>query len=154
MFIVSKNETVAPVQFNLIGVIDESVDFATLFPMQKAEIALNCKGVTRINSVGIKLWRDFFQKFRAFGGSIRFHEISPCLVTTMNYISDFVDKNELVSFGAPYVCPKCKDSPTVVMNPDVARQSLPEAPSITCALCSSKMELDEIPAEYFAFLTL
>src|SRR5262245_27297654 len=97
----------SPSTYNFTGVIDESTDFDKLLSTTDMKLDIYCKDVTRINSVGIKHWREFFQKFRQRGGALRFFEISPALVLTVNYLSDFISVAEIKSFCAPFICQSC-----------------------------------------------
>ena len=151
MLIIGKDESSTPPKLTMSGVIDETVDFSKLSDARKSDLHILCREVNRINSVGIKIWRDFFRNYREQGGSVRFHELSPALVATMNYISDFVEIKELVSLCAPYICPKCKTSALKVLTVAEAKSCLPTPPSMACPKCSALMELDEIPEEYFSF---
>ena len=151
MLIIGKDNSSPQPKITMNGVIDETVDFSKLSEAGKSELHLICREVNRINSVGIKIWRDFFRNYREKGGSLRFHELSPALVATMNYISDFVEVKELVSVCAPYVCPTCKTAAIKVLTVAEAKGYLPKPPPMTCPKCSAEMELDEIPEEYFSF---
>lgn len=138
--------------YTLAGVIDETVNFASSFPGSESSMTLNCKEVSRINSVGIKLWREHFQKVRQAGGALKFKELSPPLVSTLNYLSDFIEKKEIESICAPFLCSKCNAITLQTLTLDQAKKYLSSQPKVACNQCKTDAEFDEIPEEYFAFL--
>jgi len=45
----------------LNGSIEESVSFETIIGQPIPEMHVNCKGISRINSIGVKSWIAYFQ---------------------------------------------------------------------------------------------
>jgi anti-anti-sigma regulatory factor len=152
MITVRKDDKSTPPSISVAGVVDETVAFDEVFANLGLNLLLNCKDVTRINSVGIKLWRDFFQKFRQQGGTVQFLELSPPLVSTLNYLKDFVFKQEVVSFGVTFYCGNCNKSTIKVYTPETAKELLRGVDKIPCESCACSAELDEVAEEYLGFL--
>ena len=156
MIVLTKNENSIPPSVILSGIVDESANFETSFGNVGKELDIYCKEVSRINSVGVKLWREFFGAVRAKGTKLRFFDLSPALVSSLNYISDFVAFKEIQSVTAPFLCNngKCNELSYKTLTIDEAKTMVKGECSISCAKCGGKAELDEISTEYFSFLGL
>lgn len=152
MFTVIRNEATTPLALKLSGVIDETVNFAKAVGENGKAMDFYCGGITRINSIGIKLWQSYFQELRKSTTKIRFFDLAPPLVCTLNSISNFVEKEEVVSFCVPFFCGSC-DKTTVRTYLSAESSGLKsECPSIPCTFCGSSAELDEVAEEYFSVL--
>ena len=152
MLQIRKDEKSSPVKITLSGVIDETTNFEQALGKLPPAIQLNCREVSRINSVGIKLWREFFDRYRKGGGKAKFQELSPALVTTINYIADFIQRQEIETLCAPYHCQKCDTITLAVLKADEAKAKIQTASSQKCSKCGGTAELDEVADEYFSFL--
>lgn len=137
-------------KISIEGIIDESADFKQLIPSTDPVVHIHCGKIARINSVGVKLWGEYFKAFRASGRQVRFFELSPVLVSTMNYISSFIQKPELVSLCVPYLCEGCQAVNLKTITPDEARSKVSELGSTACSKCGKTAELDATPEEYFS----
>lgn len=137
----------------LKGVMDETVDLARLLGTGFKELEINAREVNRINSLGVKIWRNYFHKLRCDGVKVRFLELSPELVLQLNYLSDFIEKNEIVSLCAPYHCAGCGSQTLLtVLVASIPKGQTPQVSPIPCQNCQKPAEFDEIPEEYFNFL--
>lgn len=153
MLFAQRVENSSPPKIILSGVIDETTEFTRLLGGYGNSLAIYCKDIIRINSVGIKLWREFFSGFRKSGGKVSFFELSPSLVATLNYVSDFVNKSEVGSICAPFHCRGCNSVTLKIYSAAEAKELLKAVPIVNCEKCKSEAELDEIPEEYLAFLS-
>lgn len=121
-------------------------------PVTSGELQVSCKGVTRINSVGVKLWIQYFSALRKAKVSLRFTECPPILVQQMNMISNFALAAEVSSLYVPFSCEKCGTELVGLFNtPDIQKLNF-EIPALKCTKCGGSAEFDDVPAEYFAFL--
>lgn len=152
MLIIVKDEKASPPKFTLSGVIDETTDFRSQPGELGAAADFYCKDVGRINSVGIKIWREFFEAQRKKNVKIKFFDISPALVTTLNYISDFMHKDEIQTFCAPFHCTSCKYTTFKIYAPATIEELSKTLENVVCEKCSGPTEFDELPEEYFSFL--
>ena len=75
----------------LSGSIEESVEFDKLIGTPTSgQMHVNCKGVPRINSVGVKAWIQYFQKVKENGVQLKFLECSTAIVEQINLISNLM----------------------------------------------------------------
>lgn len=150
MFVIHKLDKGPPMRIAIEGIIDETANFTLLSEIPGMELQLFCQKVTRINSIGVKLWVDSFNEFRKTNGKLRFIEISPDLVDSVNYISSFIKPEELVSLVVPYYCGKCKLPKVEIMTPQEIREQIKTLDAKPCHTCSETMEIECDPEEYFA----
>lgn len=139
-------------QVSLIGVMDETVNLGRLLTGLSGEAHLSCREISRINSLGIKEWRKFFDGVRKSGVKLHFSELSPVIVEQINFISDFISQSEVVSVCLPFLCAKCEQVQLIVRAVEELRSSDLQNPSADCPKCGTAMEFDELPGQYFAFL--
>jgi hypothetical protein len=152
MFNINTDDKSVPPKAILSGVIDENSNLAPLIEGRPSALYLYCRNVTRINSVGIKLWRAFFNSCRKDGRSLNFFELSPPLVSSCNYLNDFILMNEIHSLCVPFVCEACAKHTNLIFSIDELKKNLPSPLAPECANCGAATEMNEIPEEYFAFI--
>lgn len=140
-------------KFTISGVLDESVDFKHLFGQVNSTLHIVCRDVERINSYGVKSWSEYFGQLRARGCKLRFIEVSPILVVTINHVSHFINDDELESFCAPFHCVKCKKDTLKIFTPREAIEFSKNVQPIPCGECKTSSPLDEDPKEFFEFLS-
>lgn len=132
------------------GVIDESVDFNKTIGPVTPNTEFNCKGVTKINSNGVKAWISFFTQVSKTTPVV-FSELSPVLVEQLNSLSNFCGKNKVASLMVPFACTMCKKETIVAMTiPEL--KANPEPNPIFCSHCNGRAEFDDLPEEYFVCL--
>jgi anti-anti-sigma regulatory factor len=137
----------------LVGSIEESVVLDKLIGPPPPALDINCKGVSRINSVGVKSWIRFFQNCQAKGTKLRFLECSTPLVEQINLISNFLCNGTLESVYVPFSCSKCHSELVGLFRTEDLKKMNLIIPSLKCNKCGGKAEFDDIPEEYFAFLS-
>ncbi|HCU25538.1 MAG TPA: hypothetical protein DF383_11035 [Deltaproteobacteria bacterium] len=135
----------------LQGVIDENADFSEAFSKLEATAILDLGGITLINSSGVRQWVRAVQNFPK-NAKVIYEKCSPRIVEQVNYVADFLGGGSIVSFDAPYYCPKCKKETKVLLHTESL--SSPKAPEQKCPNCGAMMEFDDIEEEYFSFLNL
>ena len=85
------------------------------------------------------------------------HECPIAFVQQANAISNLLDNTEVVSFFAPYLCPRCGlDEERLIdvqrdLGPAQGRGRL-KPPSFPCQSCGATLAFDDLPERYFAFL--
>jgi hypothetical protein len=150
MLLAEKDAATVPPKILLKGVVDESVDLKALLGGFGKSLNLYCKDVSRINSLGVKLWKEYFATFRKEGGEVKFFELSPALVASMNTVLDFVIKSEALSVCAPFLCENCdKSSVKIVSTADVPA-FVNSGLTMTCPFCKAEAEFDDLPMQYFS----
>lgn len=159
--------TVEEVTFvKLSGVIDEDneLDRSTR-KLTGQTVVLDLAEVQRINSCGVRDWVNWLSELDAAGKRVVLARLSPCIVTQLNLVNNFVGRAYVRSFFAPYYCARCDiESLCLLQVSDFAGQSSPRAPrvddprapSVRCQKNPAEkvcgLEFDDIEASYFAFL--
>lgn len=137
----------------LSGAIEESVNFDQLIGPPPPALHIICKEVPRINSVGVKAWIKYFQSAQAKGTKLKFSECSTSIVEQINLISNFTCGGSVESVFVPFACANCgTELVGLFQTADLKRLQL-KLPELKCSKCGGKAVFDDIPEEYFAFLT-
>jgi hypothetical protein len=137
----------------LSGSVEENVNFDQLIGPPPAELHVNCKEIPRINSVGVKAWIKYFQSAQAKGTKLRFTDCSTAIVEQINLISNFTCGGDVESIYVPFSCGKCKSELVgLFRTADLKRLNL-QVPDLKCSKCGGTATFDDIPEEYFGFLT-
>lgn len=137
----------------LSGSIEETVNLDEMVGSTPAEVRVDCKEITRINSVGVKGWIKYFQGLQGKNTKLTFFQCSTAIVEQINLISNFVCGGTVESIYVPFACSNCKAElialfRTADLNPDSI-----QLPELKCTKCSNKAVFDDIEEEYFAFLS-
>lgn len=136
----------------LTGSIEESVNFDQLIGQPAPEMVVNCKGVPRINSVGVKAWIKYFQAAASKGTKLKFVECSTAIVEQINLISNFTCGGEVESIFVPFSCETCKSELVGLFKTETLKKVEFSLPDLKCSKCGGKAVFDDIPEEYFNFL--
>jgi len=136
----------------LNGTIEENVHFEQLIGPFEGELTVKCRGITRINSVGVKTWMRYFQNLKMQGKTFRFIECSHPIIEQLNMISNFACGGEVTSILLPFSCLKCQNE-FVVNCPtqDLKARGL-QVPSVKCEKPECGAQFDDDPDEYLYFL--
>jgi hypothetical protein len=138
---------------HLSGSIEESVNFDQLIGPANQKIEVHCKEVLRINSIGVKSWIKYFQTYQAKGLAITFIECSSAIVEQLNLISNFNCGGTVESIYVPFCCTVCKTEFIGLFTTESIKKNNLQVSDQTCPKCSNKAAFDDIPDEYFGFLT-
>jgi len=139
--------------FTLVGEINEETNILEpLVVSGVPEIRINCKGVRRINSIGVKTWVQLFSNLRNKGVELKFVECSPALVQQANLFPNFLMGRELVSFYGPFLCSDCDKESEYLFTPSEISLKGYRVTDQKCAFCGGKAEFDDVPEDYFHFL--
>ena len=137
----------------LVGSIDENVVFDKLIGTPPAALDVNCKEISRINSVGVKAWIKFFQSCQAKGTKLKFLECSTPIVEQINLISNFVCNGIVESVYVPFSCKKCHTELVGLFKAEDLKKMKLKLPFLKCNKCGGEAEFDDVPEEYFGFLS-
>ena len=152
MITVNKNQTPEGLQVDLIGAIEESVSFENLIGPFTGQLTVNCRGVTRINSVGVKTWVKYFQNLKALGRKFRFIECSTAIIEQLNMISNFASGGEVVSLLLPFSCLKCQREFVANCKTEDLKKNNLQIPNVKCEKPECGARFDDDPDEYLYFL--
>lgn len=139
-------------EIRLFGPIEERSSLDRVMGTPTLSMRINCRGVTRINSVGVKSWIRYFSDAREQGTKLRFTECPPNIVEQMNIISNFVNATEVESICVPYACLTCRLEQVGVYRVADLKPPVREMPCLKCSQCGGRAEFDDLIDEYFAFL--
>jgi hypothetical protein len=152
MLTVNKQQTKAGLAVELLGTIEENVDFEDLIGSFAGELLVNCKKVTRINSVGVKTWMRYFLSVRARGIGLKFFDCSHPIIEQLNMISNFACGGEVVSILLPFSCIKCQNEFVASCSTDELKANGLKIPDVKCEKLACAAKFDDEPEEYLYFL--
>lgn len=152
MLTVKKNEVGGATHIELNGTIEESVNFEQLIGPFQGDLVVKCRGVTRINSVGVKTWMRYFQNLKFQGKNFQFTECSQPLIEQLNMISNFACGGEVESILLPFSCMKCQNEFVANVKTADLKASGLQVPSVKCEKTDCGAQFDDDPEEYFYFL--
>ena len=146
-----RSDSAGTATFLLSGEIDENSDFSAVVANAAATCVLDIGEISRINSSGVRRWMDCMTALVQKGAKIVLDRCSVPMVQQLNMIRRFHGGGEVRSLFAPYLCAKCNDVHTRLLpvNPEL-HQKL-EA-SVPCPKCGRRMEFDDLPDSFLAFL--
>ncbi|MBN21870.1 MAG: hypothetical protein CL678_11370 [Bdellovibrionaceae bacterium] len=136
----------------LTGAIEETVDFNEMIGDPGPSLWVNVKGISRINSVGVKAWIQYFQKLKESGVEVRIQECSTAMVEQMNLIKNFMAGAEVESIYVPFGCTQCGAELVGNFTLKKIKELEFEIPDLKCTKCGGSAEFDDVPEEYFSFL--
>jgi CheY-like chemotaxis protein len=104
----------------------------------------------RIGSDSVQRWIDFVRALAA--APIRLVECPVSFVHQANQIINLLDRQEVISFYAPYGCARCGVDQEVLI--EVARLGTERTPpAFGCPSCGGPLAFDGPTEQYFSFLT-
>lgn len=136
----------------LSGTVDENSNFNDLGEDQVAEYRINCREIHRINSTGIKAWCNYFQSLRKKGAKLTFLECAPTLVEQANYLTGFIERNEIESLCPIFYCEKCNVESLVTCEVQDLKERNFVLPPVRCFKCNQEMLFDDVPEQFFSCL--
>jgi hypothetical protein len=139
----------AGTHLSLEGDLCEDFDFAPLLPQLEGPVVIDLQGIRRINSAGVRQWIRFLG---AISGSadVTLARCPAAFVHQAALIRNFLQRARVTSFYAPYICPGCEASRSVLV--EVATIAGRSPPPVQCGPCSTPMTIDAVPEVFFGFL--
>jgi hypothetical protein len=131
----------------LSGIIDETADLELLLGDLNGELAIDLSGIHRINSIGTHHWILTLARITAHRRFV-VEAVPYCVGMQANYVSNFFARAEVLSCLAPYACPTCDTSTSMLIHRDEV--SL-RAPTRWCGACKHELRFDELDG-YLDFL--
>lgn len=127
------------------GTIDESFDQSFLSDLPKGmPIVIDLKSATRINSMGMLLWRNLMREMSKGSEHIYVQDCSAMMVAQTSTIHDFMGRAVILSLLVPYVCEACGNFSELVRKSNDLKLSAP----VACEKCGQEMILDDAPELY------
>jgi CheY-like chemotaxis protein len=119
----------------------------------RGEVDIRMRHLRRLSSDALGRFADLVQRLRPVA-QVRLVECPVALVRHANQIPSLLDGVEVVSFFAPYNCPRCgiEDERLVDVLEHLGDRSVRRAPDFNCIACGGPLVFDDIFERYFAFL--
>ena len=117
-----------------------------------ANIDINCRDVTSVNSIGISHWTHFFISLDQ-NPVISFYDVPEILMDAAQAVRHFFGSGAVKSFYVSANCDACDLYTRAQFSTD-ALNGLENFPAIACESCGKEAELDEELADYRAVLSL
>jgi hypothetical protein len=152
MLNVNKQQTPQGLLISFSGTIEESVNFDQLIGPFTGELTVNCRGVTRINSVGVKTWMRYFQGLKSQGKTFHFIECAHPVIEQLNMISNFACGGNVVSILLPFSCVKCQTEFVANCKTADLKANGLKIPAVKCEQDECRAQFDDDPDEYLYFL--
>jgi anti-anti-sigma regulatory factor len=152
MLTVNKKQSKSGLLVELSGAIEENVHFEQLIGNFEGDLSVNCRGVTRINSVGVKTWIRYFQNLKLQGKVFQFVEVSYPLIEQLNMISNFAAGGEVESILLPFSCIKCQNEFVASCKTAELKAHQLKIPRVKCEKTDCAALFDDDPEEYLYFL--
>ncbi|MCS6915796.1 MAG: PilZ domain-containing protein [Myxococcales bacterium] len=139
----------------LSGVLRPEVDLGPLRQL-RGELDLRLRDVRLVSPDGIQCWLDLIRSLSRTS-RIRLLECPIAFVRQANAIGNLPEHIEVVSFFAPYVCPRCGLDEACLLDVERDMPCLDGAvphrmPVFPCSACGGTLVLDDVPDRYFACL--
>ena len=152
MLTVNKQQTKDGLLVELSGTIEENVLFEQMVGPFEGILTVRCKGVTRINSIGVKTWMRYFQDLKVNGKVFKFVDCSYPIIEQLNMISNFSCGGEVVSVLLPFSCVKCQSEFVASCKTADLKASGLQIPKVKCEKPECAAQFDDDPEEYLYFL--
>jgi hypothetical protein len=152
VLIVNKQQVDGGLQVELNGTIEENVHLDQLIGSFEGELTVKCRGITRINSVGVKTWMRYFQNLKTQGKNFRFIECSHPIIEQLNMISNFACGGEVTSILLPFSCSKCQNEFVVNCKTKDLKAGDLKVPAVKCEKTECAALFDDDPDEFLYFL--
>jgi serine/threonine protein kinase len=139
---------------SISGLVDENFPgFGEVGAMRA--VILNVSGMTRMTSFGVRQW---LKAMDALPRSIADLYLLGCptfFVDQLNMVLNFGGAARILTVVAPYTCPSCgvESGETIDVLADRVHLAKGGPPEKACTRCGGRLEFDETPESYFAFLT-
>lgn len=134
------------------GVLRADTDLSALASLT-GEVTFRLREFRRISSDSVQRWIDFV---RSLGQTrlIRLVECPISFIHQANLIPNLLDRQEVVSFFAPYACHHCgleeERLVEVAKHLDGGKRRTP--PAFDCTACGAPLVFDDLVDQYFSFL--
>lgn len=148
---VTKKQEGKILHVELTGALEETFDFQKIIGPPPTELIVNCKGISRINSAGVKSWIGYFTLCKNKGTKVTLIECSIPVVEQINMIANFACGAHIKSIYVPFFCPGCKRQLMALFGIDDLVKKNMELPNIQCPQCAKAVQFDDQVEEYFGY---
>jgi CheY-like chemotaxis protein len=138
--------------------IAEDSDFTELserlaaLPQPAPRVEFDMSVIRRINSFGMRSWVNFVSGLPA-GLSYSFVRASAVFTVQASMIRNTLGRGAIISLFAPYRCDGCgAEQSRLLETSAVLAAETPAPPGFACTACGGRLEFDDVPEHFFAFL--
>lgn len=134
----------------LAGRLDDSAPLGELLArLPPGDVAIDTAAIVFVNSVGMREWLRLVRGLRA-RGRVVLERVSEVLLAQMNLVAELATAVTIVSFHAPYACPRCggEHAPLVDAVASAALLRRLIAPAMPCPECGAAMALADFPERH------
>ncbi|CAN5339855.1 hypothetical protein BH11MYX1_BH11MYX1_32500 [soil metagenome] len=141
-----------PALITISGLIDEHfAGFGEVGPV--TTLVMNVTGITRMTSFGVRQWLVAMAALPRTITDLYLVGCPTSFVDQLNMMLNFGGNARVLTVAAPYRCSSCDAESEQLIDVLATRTTLTrEAPERDCARCGGKLEFDETPESYFAFV--
>jgi anti-anti-sigma regulatory factor len=136
----------------IIGTVDENTSFEQMIGPPSQPLIINCKEVSRINSIGVKTWIKYFHNYQAKNIGLTLTECSTAIIEQMNLIANFSCGAKVESIYVPFLCSHCRNEMVALYRTEEIKKLKFEIPKVKCTKCGKPAEFDDTAEEFFTFL--
>lgn len=149
-----KYQQLAPGKFRLEGDIDETLKTRALPPAEGEEVILDMSGITRINSLGTRLFINYIKTIK---GVPIFQKCSTPVVDTISLLPAFIGKRGRVeSVLTPFTCNSCEaiTEKEFKVGKEIVEGEIPDlsCDAPRCHECGGSTNFEEEADIFFHFL--
>jgi anti-anti-sigma regulatory factor len=151
---IRRTERDGEIHLVLEGQMDDQSDLAALLDTLRKPVVIDLKGVSFINSVGVREWIRFLHGLTELQLRVRLRQCSEAMILQMNMIMEARGSAEVESFYAPYTCEGCGLEASMCLDARQHAEALNkrQVPSLPCPDCGGTMQFDDFPKRYLLFL--
>ncbi len=136
------------------GLVDERfLGFGDVGGMKT--LVINVSGMTRMTSFGVRQWLKAMDALPKSISDLYMLGCPTFFVDQLNMVLNFGGQSKILTVVAPYTCPSCgvESGETIDVLAERANLAKGGLPEKECAKCGGKLEFDETPESYFAFIS-
>nr|MBA3818680.1 serine/threonine protein kinase [Deltaproteobacteria bacterium] len=121
----------------------------------KKTLVINVSGMTRMTSFGVRQWLKGMDALPKSMTGLYLLGCPTFFVDQLNMVLNFGGASKVLTVVAPYTCTACgvESGETIDVLAERANLAKGGLPEKECARCAGKLEFDETPESYFAFVT-
>jgi serine/threonine protein kinase len=141
------------VLLNVSGLVDERFTGFGSFG-NATSLVINVAGITRMTSFGVRQWLKAMDALPKKRTELFLLGCPTVFVDQLNMVLNFGGAAKVLTVAAPYTCTSCGVESGESIDVLAERTNLANGvtPEKQCARCGGKLEFDESPESYFAFV--
>ena len=118
-------------------------------------VVINVAGMTRMTSFGVRQWLKAMDSLPKTITDLYLVGCPTFFVDQLNMVLNFGGPSKILTVVAPYTCPSCgvESGETIDVLAERANLAKGGLPEKECSKCGGKLEFDETPESYFAFVS-